>query len=350
MSMETIDTKHTTTEPISAKLNRALDSATPSRYSRSINVNGIIITGAGHDTTGLLDLLTTVHPGRMFVLEIGSNGAGLAVGGGARCSVVSKGHSLCSEVIEISASTSDLPAVPSIIKANLLSGRPVDLFLLDRVASETCFELFYCWSNRVLFDSTEFSGCTTFLRRVAQTGLAIVDTQWLELAAWRNQLRILFEQELIQAQLPTLKRVIVRSTVNGCSCCYLGSFLISGWLIQALKGVVGGGKARFFQIDTPYTTSTIDLLVEHNINPGRSMVNELVLEFSEDTQPLTLRRENQHLITTWGTEYRTELPWTESSLLYELRSYFLAGSGVVDYPIALEKAFELMGQQCGQRD
>ena len=207
--------------------------------ARSANTNILVLCGGPGDGPGVeeyLDALTSLQPGRVFLLCFDEKIRAMEVGISARCSIVAKGKSLCSEIIRLGVSPAVLPAVLSILRGQFLTGRRVEVYALDPRALQRLAPAVYELADVFVFNSRACKQQLELLSEISAKCALIADLGWMGLAAWRSEARLLFDLERVRRSLAVIERVLVR-VGGGAAETAVDALLLAAWLVRGLEGL-----------------------------------------------------------------------------------------------------------------
>jgi len=318
--------------------------------SRSTNSNFLILTSASEDKEVIEDLLSTfsmTHPGRFFIISGDSQKEGIESEVSLRCQTLSRSSYICSEVIRISSSVASLSAVPSIVRAHMMSGVPTEVFLRRPEVNIELFQQFISFCDLLIIDSEEFENDFLMMERLTRLDVPVLDLQWIGLSAWREQIKSIFERPFLEGCLSGISRIAAagNSSLNpGYPAAVL---LMAGWLIGSLRlEVESYGESGYECVST--TGNIVQLRLDSQIKKG-SLSSLLALEmfFSgkvsgrHDLKILLERKEVLDTTIEFQDVHKLSRPLDEESLTARIKKYFLIGESTTNYQSALQNALEL---------
>jgi glucose-6-phosphate dehydrogenase assembly protein OpcA len=337
-------------EPMMANLKSKIGESNEAHASFTTQ-NAVVIGSATADGTledSIVKNLMKLNPARFFLLEIKPGIEDIRLS--ARCELVSAENKICSEVIRIEAAEEHMMEVASILRSHLLTGVSTDLYIADvAVVSESVGQHIITLCERIIFDG-RFSGGLSkaaWLGRFCQTR---IDLEWLRLAAWRESVRLLFEIPSVANRLSDIHAVtIFGGAIPGES---LGGLYMAGWLLGCLKLEVGARGAGFFECHGEDGAS-----LEVRFAAGESSeeeVSALRFEFKSSSGPgfrVDIKRKGDILETLSAApfEIRSSQPYKELNTIELLQRFFLVGTSVYKYDVALRQAIDIENLKQGYR-
>jgi glucose-6-phosphate dehydrogenase assembly protein OpcA len=222
--------------------NLELDEA-PWRASGS---NHIILTAGKKEDRidALIEAVSRTAPGRFFVVSLGDEYDQLKAFVSARCHGVSLGKAVCSEIMMITAPAKEASAVPSILCANTLTGRPINLYLQDADVCVAEGSPYFNVADALFFDSQDFLGNNKFIEaKIAP--LMVIDRQWLRLEQWRNVMEQAFERLPLRTSDVRVQGFEIHYSNTSEKSAWVAPHLLAAWMfsclgIESLQG--SGGR------------------------------------------------------------------------------------------------------------
>jgi len=317
--------------------------------------NAVVIGSAPIDGTLENEVVTSLmklNPARFFLLEIKPNLEAVRLS--ARCELVSAENKVCSEVIRIEAAEDHMMEVASILRSHLLTGVSTDLFISDAsVVSEKVGQHILALCERVIFDGRCSGGLSkaAWLGRFCQTR---IDLEWLRLAPWREAIRLLFEIPGVSNRLSDIQSVtITGGNIAGES---LGALYMAGWILGCLKLEVRARGAGFFECKGMDGGS-----LEMRFSAGESAselaaeeISSLKLEFASNSGPgfrVDIKRKDDILetLSSGVFDIRSSQPYKDLNTIELLQRFFLVGTSVYKYDVALRQAIDMENLKQGYR-
>jgi glucose-6-phosphate dehydrogenase assembly protein OpcA len=313
--------------------------------------NAVVIGTASFDGTieneVVLNLMR-LNPARFFLLEIKPGLEAIRLS--ARCELVSAENKVCSEVIRIEAAEEHMMEVASILRSHLLTGVSTDLFIADvSVVSERVGQNILALCERVIFDGRCSGGLSkaAWLGRFCQTR---IDLEWLRLVAWRESVRLLFEIPGVASRLSDVEAItIYGGDIAGES---LGALYMAGWILGCLKFEVRARGAGFFECRGPDGGALEMRFAPHD--SGEDEISALKIEFKETQNPgfrVDIKRKGDILetLSSGVFDIRSSQLYKDMNTIGLLQRFFLVGTSVYKYDVALRQAIDMENLKQGYR-
>lgn len=313
-------------------------------YARSANRNMLVLS-SGRESGACLDALlhtfSEVHPSRFFVLIQGSEEQRLKVEISIIGVAISKTEESCSEVIRISAAPKDARIVAEIVRSQILSGMAIELALFDPGVPREVIERFASVADVALYDSTAIEGMSEVLGQIVELAQPSIDTQWLVLAPWRDEIRRVFDRPNSAQALPHLTAIHIESLSPDPSVVPPCSALLAGWIGSRLgftRVVRSEGRRKL--VDTDGRSVTVSF--SRKAAALDSLVSRITLAFG-DYGEVQFERDGAMIRTVVGIapEYRSERPIEDEARDAVLRRYFQIGESTTNYPSAMRCGLQL---------
>lgn len=335
-------------------------------FLRAAHRNTVFLLSSPSHTSATDDIiqkLAIIHPSRFFVLVTNSDAETPRAEVCAQCHLIpgaagNKPEHLCSEVIRVHFKKEDLRKIPAILRANFVTGAPVEFFFPDAKISPEAATSFLTLADQIYFNSANFEAAPDLLSKIVEAGIPVVDTQWLGTAAWRDQVRSVFEA----AALPALARGISKVEIS-----YIPveknqkpflPFLFAGWFVDRLGLEVLGRSGESYDCEAPHggrvrlSISTQELEEELPASSGRSAVLSAIsiagiVRGGKEVQIRIERKIGSDGFPQLDTAVRTEKPFRLSRALDEeleselLGRFFMIGESIINYRAALSKGLLL---------
>jgi len=318
-----------------------------SSVSRSRNSNFIFLTSSAEEWEVVDDLLSTfsvTHPGRFFVISADSKKQEIKTEVSLRCQSLSKSTSICSDVIRISSGVDTLDAVPSIVRANLMSGVATEIFLRHPEVNMNLFHHFLPLSDLVIIDSCEFEDDFSLLDQLSSISIPVLDLQWVGLSVWREQVKSIFERPLLVECLQGITKIRISGRKASASLSYPAAVLIlAGWFMSRMKLEVESFGESGYECVSSFG-QTVRLVLESNTEVSESSLMEVELVFAAQDTGLRVFLERKKVLDTtieFGGIHKLSRPLDEETLTARIRRYFLIGESITNYQEALVNALEL---------
>lgn len=238
--------------------------------------HNIVICGArgemGPDEGPIIEL-AMAHPGRVIVVETGSDDAELSCDASVYCRV-DAGKQVCGELIRVHARGESRDEAHSTIISLLLPDLPVYVWWRGAPpVGDHLFEQISPGANRVYFDSNAFSEPVPDLAALAALpGVRVGDLNWTRLTGWRQLVAQLYDVPDVRAELlKALRSVEVRYAVAGEPANPNRAWLLLSWLAARLgwslsEASVDDAGAHRLDFDSGAGQMTARLVPEQN--PG----------------------------------------------------------------------------------
>jgi hypothetical protein len=346
--MKAEETPYVSVEPseISATMARIFSNLRKAgrEYTRSANRNMLVLSSGRDPGVGMGGLLTTfaeVHPSRFFVLVQGSEEQRLKVEIAVIGISFSKSDVSCSEVIRISSAPKHSKIVAEIVRSQLLSGLPIELAVFDTGVPREVVERFSAVADTALYDSSVFDGAPDLLGNLVELAQSSVDTQWLVLAPWRDEIRRVFDRQDYRRALPHLSSLSIDSLCPDPIAVPPCAALLAGWIGSRVGHTEvrrdGGERSlrdaegRELRVSFARRAAALDSVVSR-IGIGFGDHGEVVVE--RDSGVL-------RTVVAISPGYRSERPLEDESRDAVLRRYFLIGESTANYPSAMRLGLKL---------
>ncbi len=331
------------TKSITAALNQAF-SEFDGNYTRSSSTNRILLLDQDLPYPELNDLtesLTEALPGRMFVVKYSKAEADLSVSAAARCHVIGKGQSVCSEVVDINCGANSLASVPSIINAHLLTGRRIELMLVNNCPR--IFELFSDAAELIIFDSQYIWKDTDFLNSMIHKYTRAVDAQWLLLAPWREAIGLYGSAACPVSGFDHLAVAEIHYSVKPEES--VRPLLLAGWILSAIEAEPVSGANSEYLCRLPDGRSLLLKLVPAAVNVHKEAAIQAV-RFISDTGVVLLdarlKTPSEMSLNMCGKDVvPLSRPFELMSINQALGRYFAVGESTVKYSLAMAKTLDL---------
>ncbi|MCB0339449.1 MAG: glucose-6-phosphate dehydrogenase assembly protein OpcA [Bdellovibrionales bacterium] len=304
-----------------------------------------------------VELLSSVSPSRTFLLLPDASHQSISASVSARCNEIRQSEHVCCEVIRLDVPLKGWRRVLSLIRANLITGAPTELFLIDpNFQYRDYVNRLASLSDEVLFSSEGSSESLQIVSGIESVPKKLVDFDWLRLVTWRDELRDVFESERLQSYLPKLREVEVGYRVEAGPAIPPEALLLSGWILVKLgMEVTARASSHFECIGIDGSRLKLKFVSE---NPGSSIgLTHLTFRFGGgssdgDRNPkkgyshqseVTLRAHEQletH-VRTAEFEYRTSRSLPRESLVDVVSRFFRIGDSLEGYRRALRAAVEI---------
>lgn len=318
----------------------------------SFTTQNMIVVGApAADATiedDVIKQLMRLNPARFFLLELRAGEEDLKLT--ARCEVISKEEKICSEVIRIESSQNHINQVASALRSHLLTGVSTDMFIVD-VASitEQVGIQIMALCERVIFDGRSCGGLSkaSWLGKFCQTR---IDLEWLRLAPWREAVRLLFEIPGFMNRLSDLKSItFAGGPQEGAA---LSSLYMAGWVLGCLKLEVVALGIGYYECRSEEGRS-----LEVKFEPANDDFAALIFNFnSREAAPqnditVTLSKKGEIIesVASGALDMRLSQPYRDFSTIELLQRFFLVGTSVYKYDVALRLAIDIENLKQGFR-
>jgi len=190
--------------------------------------------------TAIIQSIASEHPCRAL-LVLGRPGAPeseVRAWISAHCYPLGRGaKQICSEQITFELAGEAIDSLPGIVFSHLDSDLPL-VFWWQADFPATPRPDFWCWVDRLIFDSTTWPAALPNLDRVLAIGrasehagrLVLCDLNWTRLLSWRFALAALFDHDFALSRIHDIRHVeIANPPSNG-----VGSRLLLGWIASRL--------------------------------------------------------------------------------------------------------------------
>ncbi|NDC38530.1 MAG: hypothetical protein EBZ48_10815 [Proteobacteria bacterium] len=331
---------------ISAALNRVFAEMRRSgrTYTRSANRTMLVLSSGRQSGSGLDGLLRTfaqVHPSRFFVLIQGSAEQRLKTEIATIGISLSKAEVSCSEVIRISSAPKDSKVVAEIVRSQLLSGMPIELAVFDSEVPAEVIQRFAAVADLALYDSAFLEDKPQVLSGLVELAQPSIDTQWLTLAPWRDEVRRVFDRPSLAQVLPHLTVISIESFSPDPGVVPTCSALLAGWIGSRLgltsvrrtaqERAMLGSDGRSVSVRFSRTGAALD-----------AIVNRVAMHFG-DLGEVCFVRDGGEILTKVGIapEYLSQRPIEDEEREAVLRRYFLIGESTANYPSAMRLGLTL---------
>lgn len=316
-------------------------------YNRSANCNLIILvanSGKLAALEGLIDSLSMVHPSRFFVAYTEPGNALAQASISARCHGLSKSEHVCSEVVRLSAGEDNLSAIPSVIRAHMLTGMPTEIFLFDSDVSPSLLRAVAPLADSLFVDSQRFSHKLDSFAQLLPMTKSIIDFSWVGLGVWREELKLAMARCGSAGTRPHLRDIVIE--YNGAAGPTPGALplLFAGWIVNRLQAAVlerlTDGSIRLCGSDG----GIIHLGFAGTAAPDGERLTRvhLDLEVAGNSFSVEMLRAKLLETTVKGREvYRATRPFEDESFEGRVRRHFLIGESLANYVGAARIALKL---------
>jgi len=300
--------------------------------------------------------LSTVHAGRIFTIIGDETRSDIGVEIDIRLTPLSKTEEVATEVIRIVAPERLFQALPSILRAHLLSGITTELFIVEPLKNSILLNLLSPFVEECLLSSRQFENHLEEIEIIASRGAKIVDLEWIGMAAWRDQLKYIFERFGGENLPDRLESIALTAITNNDKVIPANALLFAGWLVNRLGlDVVAFGNGGYecrFPIGMKKQSIRLDLKVEKG--PEHGTLVELSCEFTprgglRTHTVLRMNRSNSETLETLvdlgpggASQFlRLSRPLDSGDTLEYLTRYYVIGESVTNYRAALKSGIEL---------
>lgn len=341
--------RHATSKSIASELNEifaAIDSSHPVR--RAAGVNFLLLLSSAEEfehAEQLLTSLAVVHPGRFFILCPDPHIEGVRVNVGARCHLISRTDQVCSDVIGLYASEEGLRSLPSVLRAHLLTGVPTELFVMPPVAHRALVDAFATLSDLIILDSRSYERDLAEVEEIMSLSRALVDIEWIGLASWRDQIKLIFDRPTLAEELRALERVTIRASTPHRDVVPASAALLSGWIVDRLGVVARGYGRNGFECVTkrPAHGEPDALLLSLEVSQGseESRVDEVEFRFGAEKRIVVRRGASLETIVEIGQGFKMSRPLDPDPIEARLERFFVIGESTINFKAALRAAIQL---------
>lgn len=315
-------------------------------FIRSMSTNRVLLvapTTSQRSIDTLIDTLASTQPGRFFVLIRDEEQSDIKLSVSARCNQLSRGQSICSEVVSLRYSGKSERSIPSIVKAHILTGRRVELILLEAAPIDTLFHEFCYLSEILIFDSAYYWKKESFLETIPDAFTRAIDVQWLLLAPWREAIRTVFDAHVHFNELINLKEITVScSAAQG-----VQPFLFASWLIKALQLMVHSYSESAFNCTRSHSVDAVRLLLNNDSSDSDPTASISQVRFSFDSTGVSelIWKQEQQAIVALRSDVVDNILMSQqidtSTAVEAINRYFLIGESTVQYAAALRTSLAL---------
>lgn len=311
-------------------------------FNRATSMSQILLARDKQSLSAKGDLVQTlseVRPGKFFELYFLPEGTALETSVAAHCVALDKKLHMCTEFIRIGGSPAMLPAMLSIVRAHGLTGVRSELFLGDWDLDRRMVLGVVGAVDQVMFDSTEAKDFGEVVGLVRELPSAI-DLLWAGLAIWREQVRSIFEREILRAMLPNLSGI----TIDCQGRAPIGAWCLAGWLLTKL-----GFAGRFVKSGDELVCENIKgqklrLAVRETKEKDTGSLTALSMEFPAGKRLGHVRfekREELWVSVDVGTGYSYRRRLEDETTIGKLKKYLLIGESMTNYVRSLTLGHEL---------
>ena len=320
-------------------------------FLRAGTINTIFAVPGDANASDVEDLILTLsmaHPNRTFVLMFDENKTGVTADFSARCHSVSKHEHVCSEVIRLHAPISQLASVLSVIRANLLTGLPTELYLYDsKIGLETLSSL-SALSECLVFQSNIFEENFLKAKELLKRNNTLIDLEWVRIGGWREQIKDLCENPILLESIKNLSRItlgyVSTSSNSGVAS---SALLFAGWFISRLGGVVTERKEKEIEV-TLSNSKNFSVVFQKLSQDLASNLSSIKIEISKNPSHeagvIELTRNLSQLSTNVELGdflFRTRRPLEEENRASLMKKYFFIGESILNYEESLRGALAL---------
>jgi hypothetical protein len=323
----------------------------------------ILLTPPGTDWAkieSVISELSIMHPSRFFLVQLEApagaseqDDLNIRCEVAGRCHWISGTHKVCCDIVKLVASTQAIKAITSVIRTNVHTGMPIELYLVGQPRVDAAAQSLFPLVDQIYYDLRGFSGCLTEFGPVLASKVAVTDFQWVALGPWREQVKLAFERLPLRRSLQHLEGlnlVIAGQAARGGSAPLQSAIgrLLSGWFLDRLGLELRSATASGFKCRTE---SGKDIELKLQAAPGGEIpaISEVSIQFGAgaEVRQVLFRRggsESERVLETivegsLGFKMTRALDETTLSELY--RKYFLVGESVSNYRAALERGIAM---------
>lgn len=343
------------TEPakISSALAKLFDSDGATKGAAAASQSNLVMIASRQeefdDIERIIDLISSVHPARIFVIWVKSEVTRIEAAVSARCHLASASNAVCSEVVRIIVPPRQINLVPSILRSSFVTGMHTELFIHTSQVAPELLSLLLPMMDTVLYDLQEFESNIESGFEFLKTNGKLIDLEWLRLWPWRDEIKVLFNMPTVQQFLPDLARIEIESHVRREGGTPVGGLLIGAWILNRLSAVPVAYGSRGFECRLP-DGKTLQLAISSVAQSLKPSLSKLQIQFriagaamtGEDAY-IDLRREQQSLeaVVQLGQGFRTSRPLDDESQASVVKRYFQYGASLPRYPQVCRTASEL---------
>ena len=318
--------------------------------ARPVNSNMIILLSSGEPLKyldGFIDAMAAVRPSRFFIMVMDQAEKETRAEIALRCQGISRTRHVCSEVIRLYSGGSTLEALLGLVRANLIPGMSTELFLFDGGSGFEVIEKMTVVADALLFDSGMFDGRGDTLSRLAELPVELVDLQWLELGAWRTEIKTAFEKYPAEDLLAGLERIEIEAEVPESiqrnqiqAACLL---LIAGWFVERLNLEVVCCTTSGCECYSPY--GKMVRIVLNSVSKGeRSRLARVRLigrGHTGESVSISFQRKGLLRVVVEGEGTNFGVDERESTLEKSVECYIKEGRPGLGYPAVLKNAVDI---------
>lgn len=328
-------------------------------FNRAANANVIIPLSSPELLEALepqLDVLSFAHPSRFFVVYFDEKAQSLSTSVSARCHALSKSEHVCAEIIRIGFPRREVAAVPSLIRACLLTGMQTEFYLFDGRFDVQELRKFSNLGDSLILDSADFEGRYEELYTVQNLTRSVLDLQWVGLGLWRDEIKALFERPFIRSYLPAVRAVEITASSASTAATPASALLLGAWILDRMRL---GSQVRWAGGDFE-CIATEGQSVRMSLRSTRGAAESKLLEVLFRFDPLRIGESPQdqyirvscadslETMVDLNVSFRTSRPVEDNSKTERLKRYFLIGESVTNYTAsaALAQRLERMQRNC----
>jgi glucose-6-phosphate dehydrogenase assembly protein OpcA len=309
-------------------------------------VNCILLVTSAYNANELDELTSTlsiVHPNRTFVVTFSDAISQISAEVVSLCHRVSHTEHICSDIIRLQTNKSDILSLLSLIRANLLTGMPTELVLLDPNLDLNIAHNFFALSESILYSSSSFDA--NFLKLFVNSKQSLIDFDWIKLGIWRDQIREIFDNPSLYScinQLDTIK--INYSVEKEVSNLPVTVLLLTGWLacmLSARLEVNNSSTCKFVFADN----KKLNLVFNQGSSKTKSAITSIELGFNPAVNiNILIRQENFELVSIIKaneSEYYLRRKLEAQGIVELLKKYYFVGESTKNYLKSLRWAIEI---------
>lgn len=325
---------------LSSSLTKAFESmeADGNRYIKSATVNSLLVVSADYNKQEVEDLiytLTLVHPNRAFLVVVDESCKEIRAEFSTRCHKISKSEHICSEVIRLFCSSSHFAQVKSILRANLMTGMPTELVLIEGRNPVEVYNQFGFLSEQVIFSTALFENNFSEIKTLLQYDPALIDLEWVKLGSWREPVKEAFKNSLAREKLSELRKIELTYSDAKHS-----ALLLTGWMADRLGLDLKSKSGDKFTFKSRENTEIlIELISKSEALKGVSNVS-FIFGNSNEYVKIT-RGDLMQTEINFKENVKTSRPFEDLSFAELLKRYFFIGESTINYRDSLSNALKL---------
>lgn len=315
-----------------SKLRKEIRESNPSdtvTFSHAATGNVILVCSGDKSQKNFQDYIyafTSAQPSRFFLISVVEK-LEPSFSVSAICHKLGSKVHVCSEIITIEVPNTYLARIPSILRAQLLSGCTTEVVLLDETAVKVVFPVISQVADKIYFDSAYISDGIQSASDLSLICKKVVDLNWLRLSVWRDAVRIGIEKGDFLSELDKLTSIEIVGEPAKAS-----QKLMVGWFLSRVKKFKNPKEIKIIgKTDTSDTAGMVGFILTFK-DITESHLN---IELQKEKQILKISTDKKEPL---NTEYPLQKATQGAELL---QRFFLVGESKKNFKESLFFAKEV---------